>query len=356
METRKEETREPSPCLVWLVYVRSGFLEKERHESYIIGVDLGGTKILTVVATEKGEILLRKKEETPAFEGPAVVLDQIEKDVQEVIRVQGIGIEEVRAVGVCAAGFYNHREKVIVESPNLAGWNQIPLASRLEERIGRPVFVENDANAAAYGEYRLGAGRGRSHIIYITVSTGIGGGIIADGEIFHGSQGYAGEIGHMTLDLHGPPCNCGSRGCLETLSSGTAIARQARELLASGRSSRMLEVAAMEGRQEVTARHVFTAAELGDEAAREIVDRAIEYLGTGLAGMATLLNPEIFVIGGGVSMSGDSFFQPLREAFSRRAAGPVRENVQIVPAGLGDEAGIVGAVLLAEEALAGEKR
>ena len=328
---------------------------KERNKPYIIGVDLGGTKILTVVATAQGEILLRKKEETRALGGPEVILDQIEEDIREVIRVQGIDFEEIQAVGVCAAGFYNHRERVMVKSPNLTGWNQVPLARRLEERIALPVSVENDANAAAYGEYRLGAGRGRSHMVYITVSTGIGGGIIADGEIFHGSQGYAGEIGHITVDLQGPRCNCGNRGCLETLSSGTAIARQAAEVLASGRPSRMLEAAAMEGRQEVTARHVFTAAELGDAEAREIVGRAIEYLGAGLAGMAMLLNPEIFVIGGGVSMSGDSFFQPLREAFCRRAPGPVSENVEIVPAGLGDEAGIAGAVLLAVEEFAGEK-
>lgn len=330
-------------------------MAKERNKPYIIGVDLGGTKILTVVATEEGEILLRKKEETPALEGPVVVLNQIEEDIREVIRVQGIEFDEIQAVGVCAAGFYNHREKVMVKSPNLIGWKQIPLAHGLEERIGLPVVVENDANAAAYGEYRLGAGRGKTHVVYITVSTGIGGGIIADGEIFHGSQGYAGEIGHVSLDLHGPLCNCGNRGCLEALSSGTAIARQAAEVLASGRPSRMMEIAAMEGHRQVTARHVFTAAELGDEAAREIVDRAIEYLGAGLAGMATLLDPEIFVIGGGVSLSGDSFFQPLREVFCRRAVGPVSENVEIVPSGLGDEAGIAGAVLLAAEEIARKK-
>ncbi|UNC93422.1 ROK family protein [Candidatus Contubernalis alkaliaceticus] len=321
----------------------------KKSKPYIIGVDLGGTKTLTVVATTQGEILLRKKEETPASQGPEVVLAQIQEDIRQVIQLQGIHFEEIQAVGMCAAGFYNHREKVMVKSPNLAGWTHIPLPGILEERIGLPVFVENDANAAAYGEFRLGGGRGKSHVVYITVSTGIGGGIIADGEIFHGSQGYAGEIGHFSLDLNGPQCKCGNRGCLEAISSGTAIARQAAEMLAAGRSSRMPEVAAMDGRRDVTARHVFTAAELGDEAAAEIVDRAIKYLGAGLAGMATLLNTEIFVIGGGVSMSGNSFFQPLQKAFFSRAAGPITENVEIVPAVLGDEAGIVGAVLLAAE-------
>ncbi len=319
------------------------------NKPYIIGVDLGGTKILTVAATREGNILLRKKEETRAYEGPEIVLAQIVSNIKEVIKLQGIKREEMLAVGICAAGFYNYKEKVIMESPNLKNWTNIPLSKMVEEEINLPVYVENDANAAAYGEYRLGAGRGKSHMIYITVSTGIGGGIIVDGEIYHGSEGYAGEIGHVTIDINGPECKCGNRGCLETLASGTAIARKAAEVLAVGRHSKMLEIASMEGREEVSARHVFTAAGLGDEAAAEIVEEAVEYLGAGLAGMANILNPEMFVIGGGVSMSGNSFFQPLRKVFCRRAAGPVSGKVEIVPAGLGDEAGIVGIILRAAE-------
>ncbi len=322
----------------------------EQRKPYLIGVDLGGTKLLTVVSTREGKILIRKKEETRAGEGPEAVINQISENVAEVISLQGIKKEQVLAAGVCSAGFYNHKKEVIVESPNLKKWSQVPLGPLLKEKVGLPLLVENDANAAAYGEYRRGAGQGRSHLIYITVSTGIGGGVIAEGKIFRGSRGYAGEIGHTTMDIDGPRCTCGNRGCLEALASGTAIARKASEVLGSGRSTRIMEVAAREGREEVTAHHVFTAAQMGDEAAAEIIERSLEYLGAGLASMANLFNPEVFVIGGGVSMSGDSFFKPLKKVFYRRAAGPVSQNVEILPAALGEEAGIMGALLLAGEA------
>lgn len=328
---------------------------EEQNKPYIIGVDLGGTNLLAVVSTREGEILIRKKEETRAGEGPEAVINQISENVDEVIGLQGIKKEQVLAAGVCAAGFYNYKKELIVESPNLKNWTRVSLGPALEEKLGLPVLVENDANAAAYGEYRRGAGQGSSHIIYITVSTGIGGGVIVDGKIFRGAQGYAGEIGHTTIDINGPRCTCGNQGCLETLASGTAIARKACEVLAVGKSTKMLEVAAMEGREDVTARHVFTAAQLGDEAAAEILKITLEYLGAGLASMANLFNPEIFVIGGGVSMSGDSFFQPLKKVFCRRAAGPVSETVGILPAALGDEAGITGVILLAAEHFPGRK-
>ena len=320
------------------------------QKPYLIGIDLGGTKILTVVADREGKILLRKKEETRAQEGPQAIINQIADSVEEVIRLTGIKKEEVLAAGICAAGFYNFKKGLIMESPNLKKWKEIPLGQLLEEKIRLPVFVENDANAAAYGEYRRGAGQGKSHLIYITVSTGIGGGIIAQGEVYRGAEGYAGEIGHITLDLEGPQCNCGNRGCLETLASGTAIARQAVEALALGMPTSMPQVAAMENREEVTARHVFTAAEMGDQVAQDIVNRALDYLGAGLATLAHLFNPEAFVIGGGVSLSGDSFFLPLREAFCRRAPGPVSEKVEILPSTLREEAGIQGVLLLAAQA------
>ncbi|RQD76119.1 MAG: ROK family protein [Candidatus Syntrophonatronum acetioxidans] len=321
-----------------------------KEKPYLIGIDLGGTKILTVAADQKGKILLRKKEETRAREGPQVVIGQIADSVEEVLQLARINKEEVLAAGICAAGFYNFQKGLIMESPNLAKWKGVPLGKLLKEKINLPLFVENDANAAAYGEYLRGAGQGKNHLIYITVSTGIGGGIISHGEIYRGAEGYAGEIGHITMELEGPTCKCGNRGCLETLASGTAIARQAREALALGMPTRMPQVAAMENREEVTARHVFTAAEMGDQVAQEIVNRSIEYLGAGLGTLAHLFNPEAFVIGGGVSLSGDSLFTPLREVFYRRAPGPVSEKVEILPARLREEAGIQGILLLAAQA------
>lgn len=318
----------------------------------LAAVDLGGTKLLTALATREGRVLLRKKEETRAREGPGAIVGQVDASLRELVRLQGLEIGHLAGIGVCAAGFYNHREGLIMESPNLQGFNGVSLGKMLEERTGLFAVVENDANAAAYGEYRQGAGQGKDHLVFVTVSTGIGGGIILGGELFRGAEGYAGEIGHFTIDIDGPRCQCGNRGCLEVMASGTAIARQALEVLALGQPTRMLKISQEEGREEVTARHVFTAAALGDEAALEIVGRTMEYLGAGLAGLASILNPEIFVIGGGVSLNGESFFQPLREVFYRRAPGPVSQKVQLVPALLGEEAGIVGAALLLAEKLA----
>jgi len=304
---------------------------------YVAGVDLGGTKILTALADTGGNILARIKVATKAADGPAAVIGRLVDSVRQV--AAGVPLA---AVGVGSPGPLDHTTGLVYHSPNL-GWRNVPLGEMLRERLGVPVFVDNDANLAALGECVRGAGQNESHLVYVTVSTGIGGGLILDGRIYHGSAGGAGEIGHMILDRDGPLCSCGRRGCLEALASGTAIAREARELVARGGGSglRRLEPGA------ITAQTVAETARQGDAAAAAILRAAAVNLGRGLAGVITLLNPRVVVVGGGVMASGPAFLATAREEAARHAYGPAWERVSLVPARLGGDSGVVGAVALA---------
>lgn len=293
---------------------------------YVVGVDLGGTKILTALADGQGNILARVRVPTPAAQGVAAVIECLARTVREV--TSGASLE---AVGVGCPGPLDHVTGTVHQAPNL-GWRDVPLASLLRERLLVPVFVENDANLAALGEYARGAGRGVERMVYVTVSTGIGGGLILDGRIYHGEGGGAGEIGHMTLDPNGPRCACGRRGCLEALASGTAIARRARELGV--------------GDETVTAAAVARLAGEGDAAGAEILREAAAYLGWGLANVITLLAPKRVVLGGGVTAA-PGFVENARAETGRRTYGPAWERVEVVPALLAGESGLHGAVALA---------
>jgi glucokinase len=268
-----------------------------------------------------------------------------------VLQRAGVEVGDIGAVGVGAPGPSDPVAGVVFEPPNLAGWQDVPLAEMLAGRLGISTYVENDANAAALGERWAGAGHGLDDIIYITVSTGIGGGLILGGRLYHGVSGTAGEIGHMVIVPGGPPCPCGRRGCLEAVASGTAIAREARALVESGRATALSLVP----RESLTAAEVARAAREGDAASREIFARAAAYVGTGVTNLVNLLNPAMVIIGGGVAKAGDLLLAPVRrivldEAFERPAAA-----VQIVPAALGDASGAIGAAAVAIERGAGRR-
>jgi glucokinase len=218
------------------------------------------------------------------------------------------------------------------------------LVDHLQQAIGLPAVLENDANAAALGEFRYGAGKGARSLVYLTISTGIGGGIILDGKIWHGVKDAAGEIGHMTLAPDGPLCGCGNRGCLETIASGPSIARRAREAVAGGRPTRLREIS------NLTAADVVSLAREGDEVACEVWEETVRYLGLGVAAAVTILAPERVVIGGGVTEAGDSLFEPLRREVRRRVKLVPMENIPILPAALGRDVGILGAAAIALDA------
>lgn len=313
----------------------------------VIGIDLGGTKIRAIVTAHDGEILGEDIRPTDAEDGQDAVIGRLVASARAAVAASGRPFEQMVAVGVTAPGTVDFDEGILHQPPNLPGWDAVPLGRLVRERLGRPVFLENDANAAAYGEWRYGAGKGLRHLIYLTVSTGIGGGLILNGALYRGADGAAGELGHMTVDVQGPPHNCGMVGCLEVMASGTAIARLAAEAVAAGRSPALARLAA--GVEELTAAEVDVAAEAGDEAAREILARAARYLGVGLANYINIFNPEAIVVGGGVTNIGERLLRPAFALAKARAFRLPAERVLLAHAALEGRSEVLGVSALARD-------
>lgn len=308
---------------------------------YIVGVDIGGTKVACVLADREGRILARQWQPTRSAEGWRRVVDQLFEMTAQVL--QGVSVEQVRGIGISCGGPLDSQAGVVYSPPNLPGWDAVPLKRLFEERFGLPTRLENDANATALAEHRFGAGRGTRHMVFLTWGTGIGGGLILDGRLYRGTNDLAGEAGHMTLVLDGPPCGCGKRGCLEALASGPAIARRARELASESPDSQLWQRVSPE---EVTAQHVVEAAQEGDLFARYVLAEAATYMGIGIANVAQVVNPERVVLGTIAVKAGELVLEPLRRALAVHAWGRVREVLQVVPAELGDRAQDLAAVCL----------
>ncbi|MBF8286519.1 MAG: hypothetical protein HW393_333 [Dehalococcoidia bacterium] len=230
-------------------------------------VDLGGTKVRALVADRSGRVLGDDIRPSGAAEGLATVLGRMVESLDAALARAGVEREQLAGLGIASPGAVDVERGVVPNAPQLPGWQDVPLARLMAERVGVPALLENDASAAALGEHRFGAGRGTRHMLYITVSTGLGGGIIIDGELYRGKSGAAGELGHMIIDIDGPPCGCGARGCLEALASGTAIARRGERLAESGDSPVLARLRGQEG--PVTAEMMKRAADMGDAASRE---------------------------------------------------------------------------------------
>ncbi|OLT14777.1 glucokinase [Serinicoccus sp. CUA-874] len=313
--------------------------------SICVGVDIGGTKIAASAVAE-GAILEQALRETPA-QAP----DDIVAAVGDVVRElqERLGADApVEAVGVACAGFIDRGGDVVVFAPNLA-WRDEPLRSRLEEATGLPVVLENDANAAAWGEFRFGAARDVEEMVLITLGTGVGGGIVVDGELVRGSHGMGAEVGHMRMVPDGHRCGCGNKGCWEVYASGSALVREARELVAGGSPhAGALADACAGDPQAINGVMVTTAAQQGDPAARELLEDVGRWAGEGLASLAAILDPGLLVIGGGVSAAGDLVLTPARAAFARNLTGRGHRDVTpVVLAELGNDAGMIGAADLA---------
>lgn len=315
-------------------------------QALVIGIDLGGTKISTALVDAAGQIIAHDYRETQADKGQAVVIDRMIDAARQVMEQADVSKEQVSAVGVGAPGPLDIRAGVVVAPPNLPGWRDVPLKELLEERLGIETFLENDANAAALAEHRFGAGRGSEHVIYVTVSTGVGGGLILDGKLYHGTEGAAGEVGHITVLPNGPLCGCGNRGCLEALASGAAIAKRAREVVARGLETRMNDLSG-DDPARITAKLVAQAAEQGDFEAQKILSEAMTYLGIGMASLVNLFNPQIIVIGGGLSNLGERLLEPVRRGIVRHAFVASARTARVVLAELGDKAGVLGAAAVA---------
>lgn len=269
--------------------------------------------------------------------------------INHMISENNINNEDVIGIGIASPGPLNSEEGVIIETPNLP-FKKFPLKSTVENATGIKTFIDNDANAAALGEFLFGAGKGVENLIYITVSTGIGGGIIINKKLYRGKTGNAGELGHMTVEPQGPRCNCGNYGCLEAMASGTAIARVARERLQHFEKLND-EKSLLLSYDNITAKEVFECASKGDKLSLEVVDYTSNYLGIGIASFINIFDPEMIVIGGGVSKVGDILFDRLRKIALERSFNVMSSTVKIVPASLGTDAGIVGAIAIISERL-----
>lgn len=311
-----------------------------------LGVDLGGTKILTAIVNVRGETLSRDYRATPVQEGPDGVVKAIVDSVDVVLRQAGIAITDIEAVGIGAPGISNPGTGTIITSPNLPGWHDVPLRDMVAGKLDIKCFLVNDANAAALGEMSFGAGRGARNFIYVTLSTGIGGGIVVDGRVYSGSTGIAGEIGHMTIDDDGPLCNCGNKGCWEALASGRALEKKARRYIEEGANTTILACAGGE-LEKVTARVIQVAAEQGDDLAQKLIARTGYYIGVGLANLINIFNPELIIIGGGLSNMGDMLLKPALKEAAGRVYKASWQAVRFARAELGADSGVLGAAVFA---------
>lgn len=314
---------------------------------YVLGVDLGGTNIVVGAIPDNGgdEVGVRV-EDTPTAAGAGAVVDRIvsmiEGVIEEAIASRGAKREDFVGVGIGAPGPLDRKNGVVIVAPNL-GWRDFPLRDAVADRVRIPATLDNDANCATLGEWWRGAAQGTRNVVGLTIGTGIGGGIVLDGKLYHGASDVAGEVGHTTIDSTGRYCRCGNYGCLEAYASGPAIALRAREALERDEAS-VLHRMVNDNLDLLTAATVYDAANNGDALALEVVRDTAKFLGTGVANLLNLLNPDVVVITGGVTRAGDRLFEPLRAEVKRRAFRPAVQACRIVPGKLAGTAGMVGAV------------
>lgn len=314
-------------------------------KKYVIGIDIGGTKIAAVVADNKGNILSKVRKPTQADKGPEYAIQLIFEIVYETISKADLELQDCTAIGVSCGGPLDTKTGVVYSPPNLPGWDAFPLKERLEKEFNLQVNIENDANACALAEYKLGGGKGYNAVLYMTMSTGIGGGIVIDGRIYRGANDSAGEVGHQILLPDGPLCGCGRRGCLEALCSGPAIARRAIAEIKKDANTSMLKL--VDGNVElVKSEHVLKAAFQGDKLALRIVEETAYYMGWGIANLVNILNPDIVLLGTIAIAAGDLILDPIRETVSSLAMPRPAGIVQIMPAQLGESLGDYAAISL----------
>lgn len=316
-----------------------------------LAVDLGATKILAALVRLDGTIVARRRLATPQT-GPRAAAEMVTACLRELAQTTGAEPARIGGVGLAAAGLCNPFTGVIAQSPNLAGWDDVPFGPWVQEGLGMPVWLGNDANAAALGELHFGAGRGLSDFIYVTVSSGIGAGLIIGGKLYLGHSFSAGEVGHLVVEPAGPPCGCGSQGCLEALASGLALAAAAARRLRHGEPSLLNEMSGGDPSM-VTAELIHQAARAGDGLARDLVRQAGDYLGIAFTDLVNLLNPQAVIVGGGLSKMGDLLLEPARAALRQRAYQLPARECAITVSGLGDDVGILGAAALVRERLSG---
>ncbi len=310
---------------------------------YLIGVDLGGTNLKVALLDLEGNI--RKKVSVLTKQGEEVVLRQIVKAVEEIVKKTRVKKSAVLGLGIGTPGLVDSIHGIVYNLTNISGWRNVALKEYLEKNIKLPVYIDNDVNLMALGELMCGAGRGVKNMVCLTLGTGVGGGVIIEGRLYRGSTLSAGEIGHIPVNIDGPRCVCGSYGCLESYVGNARIVEKAVKAIQGGRRSHKKKLA--EGDlKAVTPRIISRAARQGDRLAKEIWEETGKYIGLALSGVVNLLNPEMIVLGGGVAQAGKLLFEPVRRTVKERAMNIPAGKVKIVPAKLGKDAGLIGAGML----------
>lgn len=311
---------------------------------YYIGVDVGGTKLAYGLFNEKSELLDRFTAATNPESEPDEMMDEMCSHIYSLLSKNSIDRSLLGGVGAAFPSHIDFDKGIVITTSNLPKWNNIPAKSSLSEKLGVKVEVDNDANVAAIAEHRFGAGKSRKNMLFLTISTGIGGGIIINNEIFRGSYGAAGEFGHMIISDDGYLCGCGNKGCVQSLASGPMIARYTREKIQGGCSSKISDM--VKDLNELTCKHIEDAAKTGDKLAVEVIERTGDILGVMFANLYQIFNIDYFVVGGGVSKFGKPLFDRFNDKFKKLSKISSSHPVSIEPAVLGDNAGIIGAVTL----------
>jgi len=321
--------------------------KKSLEKKYSTGVDLGGTNIVSAIVNYQGKIVNRLKVPTFAERGKEATIKRIIETIHENIVQSNIALDDIIGIGIGAPGPLDTKRGVINFAPNLPGWRDVPLKKILEVEFSMKVVLENDANAAAWGERCFGIGRGVDNLVCFTLGTGIGGGIIIDSKIYHGSNYGAAELGHMTVNKDGPRCNCGNYGCLEAYSSATGIKNRIKSRIKEGIKSDFLNFDSDdELLDSIRLKSIFETARKGDKLTKDIVEEAISYLGIAIANITNILNPGMVVLVGGITNEGDKLLIPLKEEVKKRAFYSNYKSLKIVIGELGGNAGVLGAAAL----------
>ncbi len=312
-----------------------------------IGIDVGGTNVKIALVDGEGKIIYSNSVPTYAQMGYEYTVNNIKQAIRDLMKETNTDAKEIEGIGFDFPGQVDYKTGVVKLAPNIPGWINVPIAQMIEEEFNIPTRIDNDVRCAALGELKFGAGKGCENFVCITVGTGIGSGLVINGQLVRGAANAAGEIGHIKLQMNGGPiCGCGDTGCLEAFASGPSIVAMAQEYLKGGKSTKFREMAGADG--EITPYIVAKAAEAGDPVAKRIFEIVGTYIGMGLVSVINLLNPEKVIIGGGVAAAGDLLLDPIRKTIKERAMVVAGNSVEIVPAELGNSAGVIGASMLVE--------
>jgi len=307
--------------------------------SLYIGLDLGGTNLKYAVGDEKGNIIIKKIRPSLAQESQKKVFENIFSAITE---LKQEAAAEIKGIGFGTPGSVHFKKgQLIASTPNIRDWTDAPIKKTIEEKFNIPVWVDNDANIMTLAEARIGAAKGYSSVVCLTIGTGIGGGIIIDNQLYRGANFAAAEVGHTIVEKDGKPCNCGNLGCLEAYTSAPAMIKRYRQ--------KLKRIGLMYNEEQLTTEFIFQKAKFAEDFAKEAINETCEYLGTGIASVVNVINPQIVVIGGGVADAGEEFIKKVETAVQQNALKPNSQNLKVIKAQLGNDAGVVGAILLAVE-------